>query len=45
MVGHWSFIAAAYGVALAVLLGYRLYVGRQLRAAEERRVALAKGRS
>jgi hypothetical protein len=47
MSGHWDFILAAYGLAAAVLGGYRFWLGRQLRAAEAERAALAgreKGR-
>lgn len=43
MAGHWDFILAAYGVAVVLLVGYRLYVGRQLRVAEEERAALSDG--
>ncbi len=40
MSGHWDFILAAYGVAAVLLVGYRIYLGRQLRAAEDGRAAL-----
>ncbi len=43
MSGHWDYILGAYGVAAIVILGYRVWVGRQLRAAEAERAALAKG--
>lgn len=39
--GHWDYILAAYGIAAAVLVGYRIFVGRQIRAAEAERAALA----
>ncbi len=38
---HWDYILAAYGVAAAVILGYRVWLGRQLRAAEAERAALS----
>ena len=41
MSGRWDFILAAYGLAAIVLAGYRLWLGRQLRAAEAERAALA----
>ncbi len=41
MSAHWDYILAAYGVAAAVILGYRLWLGRQLRAAEAERAALS----
>ena len=44
MSGHWDYILAAYGVAAAVLLGYRVFVARQTRAAEAERDALAKAK-
>jgi len=40
MSGHWDFILAAYGVAAVLLVGYRIFLGRQLRAAEDGRAAL-----
>ena len=40
MAGHWDYILAAYGVAAVVLVGYRFFLGRRLRAAEEGRAAL-----
>ncbi len=43
MSAHWDYILAAYGVAAVVLLGYWFYVGRQIRAAEAERSAVAKG--
>ncbi len=43
MAGHWDYILAAYGFAAAVLLGYRLFLGRRLRAAEAERAALSRG--
>jgi hypothetical protein len=42
--GHWDYILAAYGVAAAVLLGYRLFVGRCTRAAAAERDALAQAK-
>ena len=42
MAGHWEYILAAYGVAAAVLLGYRIFLGRQLRSAEAERAALSR---
>ena len=45
MSGHWDYILGAYGVAAILLLGYRLWLGWQLRAAEAERAALAKGTS
>ncbi len=44
MSGHWDYILAAYGIAAAVLLGYRIYLGRQMRAAEAERAALSQQR-
>ncbi len=41
MAGHWDYILAAYGIAAVVLLGYRIFVGRQTGAAEAERTALA----
>lgn len=38
---HWDYILAAYGMAAIVILGYRLWLGRQLRAAEAERAALS----
>jgi hypothetical protein len=38
---HWDYILAAYGVAAAVLAGYRILLGQRIRAAEEERAALA----
>ena len=40
MSGHLDFILAAYGVAAVLLVGYRIFLGRQLRAAEDERAAL-----
>ena len=42
MSGHWDYILAAYGVAAAVLLGYRIYLGREIREAEAELAALAR---
>lgn len=41
MAGNWDYILAAYGVAAVVLVGYRILLGRRLRATEEERAALA----
>ena len=41
MSGHWNFILAAYSLAAAVLVGYRVWLGRELRASEAERTALA----
>ncbi len=42
MSAHWEYILAAYGVAAIVILGYRLWLGRQLRAAAAERAALSR---
>ncbi len=42
MSGHWDYILAAYGVAAVLLLGYRIFLGRQIRAAEAEIAALAR---
>ena len=44
MSAHWDYILAAYGVAAVVLLGYRIFLARQMRAAETERAALATQR-
>ncbi|HYB72616.1 MAG TPA: hypothetical protein VED18_04530 [Candidatus Sulfotelmatobacter sp.] len=44
MNAHWDYILAAYGVAAVVLLGYRIYLARQMRAAEAERAALSPQR-
>lgn len=44
MSGHWDYILAAYGVAAVVLLGYRIFLARQMRAAEAERAALSTQR-
>lgn len=41
MAGHWEYIMAAYGIAAVVLLGYRIVLGRGIRAAEAERAALS----
>lgn len=42
--GPWGYILAAYGIAVAALLGYRLLLGRRLRAAAAEVAALEQGR-
>ena len=42
MGSHWTYILGAYGLAAAVLLGYRVWLGRQLRVAETEQAALAQ---
>lgn len=44
MSAHWDYILAAYGVAAVALLGYRIYMARQMRAAEAERAALSTPR-
>ena len=44
MSAHWDYILAAYAVAAVALLGYRIVLARQMRAAEAERAALSPQR-